>query len=117
MDNKTTDHLCTHNTRLLSQSSIDFRFVSIRVHSRFQFEVVSRESELYRASRYPRKIKNPAAAAIVAATASYKVLFISSQTANTSDNTAMIEPPGSLNAAFGASARLLRTGKAAHVTA
>src|SRR5438876_10070073 len=117
MDKKTTDHLCTHNSRLLSQSSIDFRFVSICVHSRFQFEVVSRESELYRASRYPRKIKNPTAAAIVAATASYKVLFISSHAARTNEATAMICPPGNLNNAFGASLRFLKTGKAAQVTA
>src|SRR5437660_9808442 len=93
----TADYLLSH--------SIDFRFVSICVHSRFQFEVVSRESELYCASRYPRKIKNPTAAAIVAAIASYRVLFISSHAARTNEATAMICPPGSLKNAFGASLR------------
>jgi len=91
--------------------------VSIRVHSRFQFEVVSRESELYRASRYPRKIKNPTAAAIVAATASCKVLLSNNHAERIKVTIAMTDPPGNLNRAFGTSDLRLKTGKAAHVAA
>ena len=60
---------------------------------------------------------NPTAAAIVAAIASYKVLFSNSHPAKINEAIAIIDPPGRRNAAGDTPSRRRRTGRAAQVTA